>query len=309
MVDIKNFDTFKKIEAIHKGWSDDKKYYIETATSERLLLRICDIAEYDKKKSEYEIISSLAEKGLPVSGPVDFGLCDNGKSVYTIFLWCDGEDAEQILTNLTEAEQYSLGVKSGQILKEIHNIPAPAEQEEWATRFNRKADSKIKMYDACEVKIAGDDKIIQYIEENRHLLEGREQCFHHGDFHVGNMIISPQKELYVIDFNRSDYGDPWEEFNRIVWSADISPYFATGQLNGYFNGTPPKEFFSLLAFYISSNMLSSIPWAVNYSDHDLNIMKNQAKNVLEWFDGMNNPVPTWYKGELNLVDQKLESNK
>src|SRR5690606_38630490 len=86
MVDIKNFDTFKKIEVIHKGWSDDKKYYIETATSERLLLRICDIAEYDKKKSEYEIISSLAEKGLPVSGPVDFGLCDNGKSVYTIFL-------------------------------------------------------------------------------------------------------------------------------------------------------------------------------------------------------------------------------
>lgn len=65
----------------------------------------------------------------------------------------------------------------------------------------------------------------------------------------------------------------------------------------------------MLAFYISSNMLSSIPWALDYGEEDLNIMKNQAKNVLEWFDGMNNPVPTWYKGELNLVDQKLESNK
>lgn len=186
-----------KIEAIHKGWSDDKKYYIETATDERLLLRINDIAEYDKKKREYEIISSLAERGLPVSHPVDFGICDNGKSVYTIFVWCDGEDAQQILPNLTEAEQYSLGVKSGQILKGIHSIPAPEEQEEWATRFNRKADSKIKMYKNCDVKIAGDDKVIRYIEANRHLLEGREQCFHHGDYHVGNMIISPKKSYML----------------------------------------------------------------------------------------------------------------
>lgn len=307
MFDIKNYETFKKIEAINKGWSDDKKFYIETVTNGKLLLRICDMAEYDKKKSEYEIIKRLADRGLPVSRPVDFGVCDNGKSVYSIFVWCDGEDAEKVLPNLTEVEQYSLGLKSGQILKEIHSIPAPAEQEDWGSHFNRKADSKIRLYQDCDVKIEGDDKIIRYIEENRHLLEGREQSFHHGDYHVGNMVISPQKELYVIDFNRSDFGDPWEEFNRIVWSATASPSFATGQLNGYFNGTPPMEFFSLLAFYISSNMLSSIPWAANYSEHDLNIMKNQAKNVLQWFDGMNNTVPTWYRRELNSVDLQRKS--
>lgn len=294
ILDIKNYITFKTLEPINKGWSDDKKYYVETAENEKLLLRITDIAEYGKKKSEYETIKLLAERGLSVSQPVDFGICDNGKSVYTTFKWCEGDDAEKMLPKLTEAEQYALGVKSGQILREIHSIPAPAEQEEWGPRFNRKAESKIKLYQDCAVKIADDDKIIRYIEENRHLLEGRKQCFQHGDYHIGNMIISPQKELYVIDFNRSDYGDPWEEFNRIVWSAAASPYFATGQLHGYFNGTPPKEFFSLLAFYISSNMLSSIPWAVSYGEDDLNIMKNQAKDVLNWFDGMNNPVPTWY---------------
>lgn len=125
MFDIKNYDTFKKIEAINKGWSDDKKFYIETVTNGKLLLRICDMAEYDKKKSEYEIIKRLADRGLPVSRPVDFGVCDNGKSVYSIFVWCDGEDAEKVLPNLTEVEQYSLGLKSGQILKEIHSIPAP----------------------------------------------------------------------------------------------------------------------------------------------------------------------------------------
>jgi serine/threonine-protein kinase len=108
------------------------------------------------------------------------------------------------------------------------------------------------------------------------------------------MIISPDNTLSIIDFNRHDFGDPWEEFNRIVWSATVSPHFATGQLNGYFGGRPPIEFFKLLAFYISSNTLSSIYWAVPFGEKEITTMKNQARDVLSWFDNMNNPIPTWY---------------
>ncbi len=50
------------------------------------------------------------------------------------------------------------------------------------------------------------------------------------------MIIDPPASLTVIDFNRWDYGDPWEEFNRIVWCAQKSHLFATGMVNGYFGG-------------------------------------------------------------------------
>ena len=299
MIDIKNYRTFRKIEPVNKGWSSDKKYYIETFMNERLLLRVTDISQYAQKKSEYEIMKGLAEAGVPMSQPVDFGICDNDKSVYAIFTWCDGQDAEIVLPKLTEIEQYLLGVKSGQILREIHNIPAPAKQEEWATHFNRKIDSKINSYQDCGIKIADEDKILCFIKANRYLLDGREQCFHHGDYHVGNMIISPELDLKIIDFNRYDYGDPWEEFNRIVWSAGVSPHFATGQLNGYFNGRPPMEFFSLLALYICSNMLSSIPWAIHFGEHEVSVMKNQAKDVLNSFNGMRNPVPTWYLENLH----------
>jgi aminoglycoside phosphotransferase (APT) family kinase protein len=294
MNDIKNYDTFEKIEQIHKGWSSDKKYYVETVTNEKMLLRIADISEYDKKKSELEMMKRLAESGIPMSQPVDFGICDNGKSVFSLFKWCEGEDAEIVLPKMTETDQYVLGVKSGQILREIHNIPAPIEQEEWGIRFNRKTDNKIKNYLSCGIKIDDEDTIITYLKENRHLLHGRPQCFQHGDYHVGNMVISPEGELNIIDFNRNDYGDPWEEFNRIVFSASVSSHFATGQLNGYFNGRPPEEFFKLLAFYISSNMMSSIPWAIPFGEKDVAVMINQAKDVLTWYDGMKNPVPTWY---------------
>jgi aminoglycoside phosphotransferase (APT) family kinase protein len=312
MLDIKKERTFETIKPITKGWSSDKKYYIETVTGEKLLLRTADRSEYERKKSEFEVLKQLAGTGLPISQPRDFGLCDNGSSVYSLFTWCEGEDAEVVLPKLTDTEQYELGLASGRVLREIHCIPAPAGQKDWETKFSRKADNKIKQYKDCPIKIEDGDRIIAYIEANRHLLRGRPQTFHHGDYHVGNMVISKGKKLSVIDFNRHDFGDPWEEFNRIVWSASVSPHFATGQLNGYFNGRPPEEFFKLMAFYISSNMLSSVPWAVSFGMEEVNVMINQAKEVMRWFNGMNNPVPSWYLEDfyiqyINQIPYKLKS--
>ena len=47
--DIPNFETFSKIEAIDKGWSSDKKYYVETFDGSKMLLRISAIADLDEK--------------------------------------------------------------------------------------------------------------------------------------------------------------------------------------------------------------------------------------------------------------------
>lgn len=294
MKDIPNFHSFVRIEPIHKGWSSDVKYYIETADGRQLLLRVADISCYDRKKAEFEMMKQVAALGVPMSQPLDFGTCGNGKNVYLLLTWCNGKDAEVVLPQLTEIEQYEFGIKSGEILRLIHSIPAPRKQEEWGVRFNQKTNHKIEKYKTCGIKIAGDDKIIDYIESNRHLLSGRQQCYQHGDYHVGNMIISPEHRLSIIDFNRPDFGDPWEEFNRIVWSATVSPYFASGQINGYFGGKPPLEFFKLLAFYISSNTLSSIYWAISFGDNEVTTMKNQARDILSWFENMSNPVPVWY---------------
>ncbi len=294
MHDIPQYQSFSKIEPINKGWSTDKKYYIETVNGEKLLLRISDITELEKKKAEYNAVCSVAKLGIPMSIPVDFGICDDGRSVYMLLSWIDGKDAEEVLPTLSPKEQYVLGLKVGQLLKKIHSIPAPQTQEDWESRFNRKINSKIEAYNKCGIKIEKDQKILNYIEQNRYLLKNRPQTFHHGDFHVGNMIVSATGELSVIDFNRLDYGDPWEEFNRIVWCVDCSRYFASGRINGYFEGKPPIEFFKLLALYISSNTLSSIYWAIPFGQDDIDVMIRQAQGILEYYDGMKNPIPSWY---------------
>lgn len=72
------------------------------------------------------------------------------------------------------------------------------------------------------------------------------------------MVISPDNVLIIIDFNPFDFGDLWEEFKGIAWSARASLHFATGQINSYLGGKSPIKFFKLLAFYIYSNTLSAI---------------------------------------------------
>ena len=49
MTDIKDYATFVKIEPVEKGWSGDKKYYVETADGRRMLLRVSDIGKLNTK--------------------------------------------------------------------------------------------------------------------------------------------------------------------------------------------------------------------------------------------------------------------
>ena len=281
-------------QLIDKGWSEDKKYFVADEQGNKFLLRISPIQQYERKKSEYELMSRVAALDVPMCKPLEFGISEQG--VYSIQTWIDGVDAVEKIHNLTSEEQYFYGFEAGKILKEIHKIPAPAGIEDWEVYFNRKADRKIKMYMECPIKYENGQTFIEYINSHRHLLKGRPRTYQHGYYHIGNMIIGSNKQLYIIDFNRNDFGDPWEEFNRIVWDAQAAPLFATGMVNGYFYNTVPTEFWELLALYISSNALSSLPWALPFGDEQIKVMLNQAKDVLDWYDDMTNPVPAWYKG-------------
>ena len=279
-------------EPIHKGWSSDKKYCVTDETGTKYLLRISAFAQEEKKRAEFCMMEHVAALGVPMCKPLEFGVCEDG--VYSLQSWIEGVDADAYIPTLSDTEQYAYGLEAGKILKKIHSIPAPTTQEDWETRFNRKMDYKIQKYSECPIKYENGQAFIDYIDANRYLLKGRPQCYQHGDYHIGNMMIDEEGRLQIIDFNRDDYGDPWEEFNRIVWCAQKSPLFASGMVNGYFENNVPTEFWRLLALYIASNTLSSVYWAIPFGQDEIDTMLNQAKEVLFWYDNMKNPVPTWY---------------
>lgn len=286
------FDSIISRHPIDKGWSGDKKYRAVTSDGSVYLLRISDASRYERKNREYMQMQQVAQLKIPMCLPVAFGECDEG--VYSIQSWVDGFDAESVIPTMAPQKQYSYGLDAGKILKKIHTIPAPVGIEDWSIRFNRKIDKKLAMYQACPLKYANDTCILQYLQDNRRLLNGRPQSYQHGDYHIGNMMIDQSGVLTIIDFDRDDYGDPWEEFNRIVWCAQAAPVFATGMVDGYFEGTVPLDYWKLLALYICSNTLSSLPWAIPFGEGEIQTMRKQANEILCWYSNMQQVVPSWY---------------
>ncbi|MFA9378341.1 MAG: hypothetical protein ACERKZ_16595 [Lachnotalea sp.] len=115
------------------------------------------------------------------------------------------------------------------------------------------------------------------------------------------MIRTYQYELYVIDWHMVDfniYGDPWYEFNRIGIEY---PAFAVGQIDGYFENNPPESFWMLLEYYLSASAITSIVWAKYFAPERLHSILQLNLNILNWYDGMQNPIPTWYR---NISDRK-----
>ncbi len=289
-------------ELIEKGWSVDRKYCLTLKNAEKRLLRI---TPHDKKKDRKQLflmMQKVADLGVPTCKALELGECEQG--TYLIYEWIDGEDAETVVPYLPKQEQYRLGVQSGKILKKIHSVPAPESTEEWSARFSKKADRNIRLYRECPLSFDGAEEIINYLNQNRSLLKNRPQCFHHGDYHIGNMMIA-NGGLVVIDFDRFDFGDPWEEFNRIVWCAQKVPIFGAGMIDGYFDCSVPQEFWKTLAFYIGSNMLSSLPWAVPFGEKQIEVMLRQAKEVMGWYQNFTTVFPSWYRQSKQEIWEKI----
>ncbi|MBQ7930748.1 MAG: phosphotransferase, partial [Clostridia bacterium] len=192
-----------KRSPVDKGWSGDKKYCAETADGTKYLLRTSERGMLEKKKAEFDVMRAVEALDIPMCRPLELGETD--EFVYSIQTWIDGEDAEETITSYSDTEQYVYGLNAGRMLKQIHSIPAPPEQDDWESRFNRKIDRKIQGYNDCPLKFDGAEYMLRYISENRHLLHGRPQSFQHGDYHIGNMMIDKSGTLNVIDFDRFDY--------------------------------------------------------------------------------------------------------
>lgn len=279
-------------QPVEKGWSGDKKYGAVAANGTKYFLRISPPDRYDRRKREFEQMERVFDLGIPMAKPLEFGTCPEG--VYTIEGFVSGVDGEEFICGLAAERQYAYGLDAGRILAKLHTLPAPPDAPDWETRFRAKIDRKLAMYETCPLKYRCDQPFLTYIRENRHLLANRPQTWQHGDYHIGNMMVDETGVLTIIDFDRDDFGDPWEEFNRIVWCAQAAPAFASGMVDGYFEGNVPMDFWKLLVLYICSNTLSSLPWAIAFGAEEIRTMEKQADEILQWYDYMTNPLPTWY---------------
>ncbi len=285
---------------IAKGWSADIKYRLISHAGPDLLLRISSLDVLGQAGADHALLAKLQNLDLPVPKPLEFRVDEELGAVCSILTWLEGEDADRVAVELPLEEQYKLGLQAGQLLRKIHSLPAPSDCEPWAQRFSRKVSRNIAAYQRCGLSFSGGEQMISFVQSRLNLLGDRPQCMHHGDYHIGNMVISKSNKLGIIDFNRTDFGDPIDEFNRIIFTAEVSPAFASGQINGWLDGEPSEDFFELLTFYIASNCLSAVPWSLSFGEEETASMLRRVEMVSDWFAGMERVIPTWYSGQRSV---------
>ncbi|HFR3954338.1 aminoglycoside phosphotransferase family protein [Streptococcus suis] len=279
-------------QPLTKGWSTDQKYKVQLEDGRFGLLRIAERPAYEAKRLEFQLVENLFGLGLPVAEPLSLWADD--LSVYTLYEWMEGQDMNEVASSLPDSVLYDLGCQAGKFLRALHGLPIDQSLRDWNSFYQAKIDNKLAAYQAASHSYPNGQAMIDFVQANRHLLEGRPIAYHHGDFHTGNFLLGPDGKLKILDFDRYDIGDPWEEFNRLIFTADLSPAFARGQVDAYFDGAIPEEFWKLMALYVTVNCLAALSWAEQVDSEQIPLMKLQAQKISEWYEYFNHHLPKWY---------------
>lgn len=293
---LAQFDVIN-VRPFDKGWSDDEKYIVTSKDGKNHLLRLSDASNAARCERQVHIIKQGVANKIPTQQLIAHGYCLNDTKYFILLEWVDGIDANESILNYSTEEQYKLGHTAGGYLKRIHQFSSTVKpKDDWDVLFNRKIDKKLELYDACELKYDNDDLMLERIESLRTKLSNVGQVVHHGDYHLGNMLIDDKHQLYIIDFDRHDIGDPWEEFNRLPFSYDVSQKFASGLVDGYFDGEVPCLFWEMLCLYISTNALSALAWAMMFGEEEIATMQRQTDSVFKQYENFRRVIPQWYSG-------------
>ncbi|MNO33513.1 Phosphotransferase enzyme family protein [compost metagenome] len=296
---IPGAESWTKIEPVLKGWSSDRKFYVEDQAGRKLLLRLSPAGSLHRKQREYEAILRFNGLDFPMSRAVDCGICCTSEGseryVYMLLTWVKGVPLEERLPGLPPEEQYRLGAESGRILKQMHSIPVEEELPHWEADMQAKILSRIREYEDCPYHLEGEQHVIAFVKQNIGVIHQVEKVHHHGDFHIGNLICTPEGRIGVIDFNRWDIGDYAEEFYKLqIFDRERSIPFAKGKLEGYFGGTPPEDFWKRQALYVAYTSLYSIKWSIPYGAADIKDMMDRCRLALRDYDGFRRSIPRWY---------------
>ncbi|MEG0013489.1 MAG: phosphotransferase [Cellulosilyticaceae bacterium] len=295
LYDIPLYNTWAHITKIDEGWSKDTKFYIQDKQGEEFLLRISDIKYHDAKLAEFEIIKHINSLDFKMSEALSFGKCNNEQSIFMLLTWVNGKSLDKEIESLAKEQQYALGIESGKILKQLHALPIHSNHLEKVKSKKEMILQRLQCYESCDYRVLDDEIAIDFIKENIDYIEIESPVYTHGDFHVGNLILTPNQHVGVIDFNRWRYADPYEEFYKMQsFDRELSIPFSKGKIDGYFEGNPPDAFWQALAVYNAYAALYSIVWAIPFGKQDIEGMLRRRDLAFEDYEHFKLLIPKWY---------------
>lgn len=286
-----------KLEKIHKGYSSDEKYIgYDSDGTPLYVVRTFGIERETEKRSEFRCLEIMEQQDVKCSRAVEMGVLPELKLGYMIVSFVEGNEASEELPLLPTEAQYRIGVEAGRELRKIHQVRGPEQGRPWHERMAEKHRRYRTSYAQCGVKIRNEEELLSFIDRHLSLMQDRPSLFQHDDYHVGNLILNDSKLSGVIDFNRSDCGDPIHEFVKVgIFSAEVSVPFSVGQIDGYYDGKQPEgDFWPLYSLYLAMTLISSVVWILKVRPEELELMMQKIDKVMEDHENFELIVPKWY---------------
>lgn len=272
------------LHQITKGFSNDQKFVVQNG-DKKVIVRLFG-GNQERRQLEFQLLRKLEQLGANTLRAISI---EEGKLVTS---YIEGDDGDEVIEMLSEEEQYAIGWEASQDLRKIHSIEAEANT--WYEYQLAKYERYVKRYEELPLKIAGDGKIIRFIEERIPLMKDRPSVLQHDDFHLSNLIVHHGKYAGAIDFGRFDWGDPVFDFIKLgMFSTEKSIPFAVGMIEGYHDGKPPQSFWELYALYLAMNVFSGIVWGQMQGNEE--VLLQHIKRFIQDHEGFTKSVPSWYK--------------
>lgn len=237
---------------VSKGMSSDEKFRVTIADGRCCLLRLSDGSQQMRKTAEFQKMSTAFEHGISVSEPYAMGTLPDGR-FYQLTEWLSGRDLEEILPYASAEECCRLGHRAAQLLKQFHQIPAPDDTPPWIERFRQKIDTRYEEARTGSEHCTETTQLYRILKDRIGILENRLQCFCHGDYNPGNLILT-DTTLAAVDFNAYNgaFCEPVFEASVILTDNRIRNEFRKGFAEAY----PHDE--KLLEYYVLYQRLAEI---------------------------------------------------
>jgi aminoglycoside phosphotransferase (APT) family kinase protein len=295
--------SIEKVEYLDEGYSGDWKYVLWKNGQPWYLLRLSDVESATRRKTEFEIVSSLSAAGINCPKGYDFGITYDGRFCYSILGYLEGDNAQKALPQLNESQQYAVGLAAGHELYKLHKFAHPNQRTDYATR--RVAKYRRYLGEAKEIRVTFTNvlELERYVEGQLPLLNYSPIALQHDDYHPGNLIVREEQFAGIIDFNRCDWGDPLEDFYKVPWfSTAVSLPFARGQIDAYLENSRSQDFWSRYNLFVAMSLHSSLVWAFRREPEIIELWQRKAMEIVETHDWAKGGPPHWYERDLSLID-------
>lgn len=280
---------FFKDKLIKKIKQKKDKYIIVNTDEENYKVVIINgntLKSMESKKNWFDQLHELDKNINPI---IEVGLA-HGKT-YSIKKYINDEKYK-----VSKSEQYEMGKKIGSFLKKFHKTNFEKNNCAWSKIYNYKIDLVIHEYGIGEYRGSQDYILLDYLEDNRYLLNERESTNILYLKSFTDIYISKNGEIDFDVFDKSYIADPFFEFRNINLSNHNIEYFVLGILKAYFGEYVPRSFFKILALYTIVEAWGEI--FKSRQDIDIEVMNLKTEEIISYYDEFSTIKPLWYEKAL-----------